>query len=221
MRFLRNKCCSAVPSHLQELVLSLFAGVAVPRGSDSEIVKTTSTHNCQSGFAMQASCRFQKASQREHCAILFSRSGSNVSTLRCSPNRFWSFPFSSRVVWIQDRPWPAWLCLQIPPPCPRACFLSLARETPRKQASLILSAMARSRQSHENFLRRFRVKFAPSLIAAADLIDLCGTAASLKWALLWLWKKSLDLFWPVHSGSESWHERGICLLGRVVCLCVL
>ncbi|CAJ1364098.1 unnamed protein product [Effrenium voratum] len=55
----------------------------------------------------------------------------------------------------------------------------IAHSLTPKQASLILSAMARSRQSHENFLRRFRVKFAPSLIAAADLIDLCGMISSL------------------------------------------
>eukprot|EP00439_Symbiodinium_sp_Y106_P040410 s1956_g4.t4 len=55
----------------------------------------------------------------------------------------------------------------------------IAHSLTPKQASLILSAMARARQQQETFLRRFTIKFAPSLISGAELIDLCGIISSL------------------------------------------
>ncbi|CAL1149212.1 unnamed protein product [Cladocopium goreaui] len=55
----------------------------------------------------------------------------------------------------------------------------IAHSLTAKQASLILSSMARTRQVQETFLHRFNLKFAPSLIAQAEMIDLCGMISSL------------------------------------------
>ncbi|CAE8612281.1 unnamed protein product [Polarella glacialis] len=55
----------------------------------------------------------------------------------------------------------------------------IAHSLTPKQAALILSAMVRSGQRPESFLRRFSVKFVPSLIDQADLVDLCGIISSL------------------------------------------
>eukprot|EP00434_Breviolum_minutum_P033109 symbB.v1.2.029294.t1/scaffold3126.1/size62979/2 len=55
----------------------------------------------------------------------------------------------------------------------------IAHSLTAKQASLILSSMARSRHSQETFLHRFNLKFAPSLVSQAEIIDLCGIVSSL------------------------------------------
>ncbi|CAK9111733.1 unnamed protein product [Durusdinium trenchii] len=55
----------------------------------------------------------------------------------------------------------------------------IAHSLTPKQASLILSSMARSRHSQDNFLQRFSLKFAPSLVSQAEIIDLCGIVSGL------------------------------------------
>jgi len=55
----------------------------------------------------------------------------------------------------------------------------IAHSLTSKQASLMLSAMARAQQRDKGFLRRFSVKFAPSLMQSAELLDLCGIVSSL------------------------------------------
>eukprot|EP00930_Biecheleria_cincta_P047036 TRINITY_DN32538_c0_g1_i1.p1 TRINITY_DN32538_c0_g1~~TRINITY_DN32538_c0_g1_i1.p1 ORF type:complete len:562 (-),score=79.57 TRINITY_DN32538_c0_g1_i1:99-1784(-) len=55
----------------------------------------------------------------------------------------------------------------------------IAHSLTPKQAALVLSAMARAQQRQETFLRRFSVKFVPSLVHSAELVDLCGMMSSL------------------------------------------
>lgn len=55
----------------------------------------------------------------------------------------------------------------------------IAHSLTSKQASLILSSMARVQHRDKSFLRRFSVRFAPSLLESAELIDLCGIISSL------------------------------------------
>lgn len=55
----------------------------------------------------------------------------------------------------------------------------IAHSLTSRQAALILSAMSRVQHREESFLRRFSVKFAPSLVENAELLDLCGIISSL------------------------------------------
>lgn len=55
----------------------------------------------------------------------------------------------------------------------------IAHSFTAKQAALILSALARAQHRGESFLRRFSVRFAPSLLQEAELLDLCGIISSL------------------------------------------
>jgi len=55
----------------------------------------------------------------------------------------------------------------------------IAHSLTAKQASLVLSALARAQHRNESSLRRFSVKFVPSLVQTAELIDLCGIVSSL------------------------------------------
>lgn len=55
----------------------------------------------------------------------------------------------------------------------------IAHSFTAKQAALILSALARVQHRGESFLRRFSVRFAPSLLHDAELLDLCGIISSL------------------------------------------
>lgn len=55
----------------------------------------------------------------------------------------------------------------------------IAHSFTAKQAALVLSALARAQHRSESFLRRFSVRFAPSLLQEAELIDLCGIISSL------------------------------------------
>mmetsp|Transcript_29971 Transcript_29971/g.93808 ORF Transcript_29971/g.93808 Transcript_29971/m.93808 type:complete len:530 (-) Transcript_29971:13-1602(-) len=55
----------------------------------------------------------------------------------------------------------------------------IAHSFTAKQAALVLSALARAQHRGESFLRRFSVRFAPSLLQEAELLDLCGIISSL------------------------------------------
>lgn len=55
----------------------------------------------------------------------------------------------------------------------------IAHSLTAKQAALALSAMARAQHREESFLRRFCVRFVPSLSATAEPLDLCGIVSSL------------------------------------------
>lgn len=55
----------------------------------------------------------------------------------------------------------------------------IAHSFTAKQASLVLSAMARVKHTNASFLRRFTVKCVPSLVEDAELLDLCGIISSL------------------------------------------
>lgn len=55
----------------------------------------------------------------------------------------------------------------------------IAHSFTSKQAALVLSAMARAQHRNESFLRRFTVKFIPSLVEDAEVIDLCGIISGL------------------------------------------
>eukprot|EP00927_Polykrikos_kofoidii_P045379 TRINITY_DN39336_c0_g1_i1.p1 TRINITY_DN39336_c0_g1~~TRINITY_DN39336_c0_g1_i1.p1 ORF type:complete len:596 (+),score=89.98 TRINITY_DN39336_c0_g1_i1:94-1881(+) len=55
----------------------------------------------------------------------------------------------------------------------------IAHSMTTKQAALTLSALARVQYRDESFLRRFCVRFVPSLLPDAELIDLCGIVSSL------------------------------------------
>eukprot|EP00928_Gymnodinium_smaydae_P039794 TRINITY_DN2710_c0_g1_i3.p1 TRINITY_DN2710_c0_g1~~TRINITY_DN2710_c0_g1_i3.p1 ORF type:complete len:564 (+),score=135.52 TRINITY_DN2710_c0_g1_i3:86-1777(+) len=55
----------------------------------------------------------------------------------------------------------------------------IAHSLTAKQASLILSALAKARHRDESFLRRFSVRFVPALVPTAELIDLCGMLSGL------------------------------------------
>jgi len=55
----------------------------------------------------------------------------------------------------------------------------IAHSFTAKQAALLLTAMVRARHQNDVFLRRFCVKFVPSLAASADVLNLCGMISGL------------------------------------------